>query len=211
MRFFSRFFAGGKARPEDLPDISGQVELGAADVAYRIIASQTNPDRSFRMVAGAIYRGKPVGFAFELGSSWRGYLAQGIGGALSRALGPDMGGMFAEAMGQLSLNQGLVTFHSIGEESDRFVAALARMYEVDPAGTAMKHSVPFAALSMDGDPELPQSGPVLLKLFFQADAEEDCAEVYANIDLHDERLEIREKDSGYRMALVRALTETGGV
>lgn len=206
MALFSRFF-GGQDQPGDLPDISGQVELGAADVAFRITGSRTNRDRSFRMTARALYRRQPVGFAFELGPSWGGNLGQGIGGALARALGPEMGGMFAEAFEQLSLNQGSVSFHSLGPESDRFVAVLARMYEVEPPGTAMKPSVPFAAISMDGDPARPQAGPVLMKLFFERDDPDDSVEVYANVDLPAGSLELREKDSAYRESLVRALAE----
>src|SRR5262249_9477688 len=152
----------------------------STDLVFRITESSTGADGSFRMVVRATYRGEVIGFALELGPSWSGDFGKEIGKALGGILGGQLGGMFAGALGGLSLNQGTVLFRSIGSESDRFVVALAQVYEVELAAAAMKQSVSFAAMSMKGNPQRPQSGPVLLKLFCE---EGDSAELYANIYL----------------------------
>ena len=57
------------------------------------------------------------------------------------------------------MNQGSVTFHSVGPESDNLLAAVSHVYRTEPPGTAMKEVVAFAAISMDGDPATPAAGP----------------------------------------------------
>ncbi len=212
MGFFSRFFgrrddASEDFPPEDLPVISSGDVGGMGDLMLRITKSQMGKDRSFQMVARATYQGEPVGFAFELGPSWRGDFGKSMGKTLKGVLGGELGDLFAGALGQLSLNQGSVTFRSLGLESDNFIAALSHVYRTTPPGNTMKQSVAFAAISMHGDPAQPEAGPVMMKLFF-GDGEESV-EVYANFNLRLNTLELREKDTGYRAALLRALTKAG--
>jgi hypothetical protein len=45
------------------------------------------------------------------------------------------------------------------------------------------------------------------KLFFFPDADKRYAEVYLNVDTHASVVQLNEKDNGYRVPLLRALTE----
>src|SRR5947209_4436338 len=141
MGFFSRLFGGRRDGPEKLSDLASTGGGGSTDLVFRITESGPGEDESFRIVARALCYGEIVSFALELGSCWEGDFGKEIG----KALGSVLGGMFAGAMGELSLNQGTVTFRSLGPESDRLIVALAQAYEAKPAGAAMKQSVPFAA------------------------------------------------------------------
>src|SRR5262249_38999701 len=137
MGFFSRLFGRRSEEPGELPDISSAGHGGATHLGFRLTEASTNVDRSFPVVLRATYRGEVIGFALELGPSWSGDFGKEIGKALGGILGGQLGGMFAGAMGELSLNQGTILFRSIGSESDRFVIALAQVYEVELAAATM--------------------------------------------------------------------------
>jgi hypothetical protein len=70
----------------------------------------------------------------------------------------------------------------------------------------MAASTKFTGLSLEGDPSKLDDGEVKIKLFFESNKEEAYAELYTNIDLPSKKLEFAEKDPGYRVALVKALT-----
>jgi hypothetical protein len=44
-----------------------------------------------------------------------------------------------------------------------------------------------------------------MKLFLEPSGDNDYAELYTNVALAARRLEVHEKDAGYRMPIVRAL------
>jgi hypothetical protein len=46
---------------------------------------------------------------------------------------------------------------------------------------------------------------VKIKLFFESDDEDRYGELFTNVELAARRLEVREKDEGYRLPVVRAL------
>ena len=63
----------------------------------------------------------------------------------------------------------------------------------------------FTGVSISGDARDLVSGPVAMKLFLEPSGDNDYAELYTNVALAARRLEVHEKDAGYRMPIVRAL------
>ncbi|PFH11174.1 hypothetical protein BCF11_3616 [Collimonas sp. PA-H2] len=106
-----------------------------------------------------------------------------------------------------STSWGGIRLRSLGKESDRFLALLARLYGIQANDFPMAQKIEFQAVSLQGDPALPDNGPVKMKLFFEGKTEAAYAEVYVNIDLKKGRLEFHEKDPGYRDALIDALRQ----
>lgn len=68
----------------------------------------------------------------------------------------------------------------------------------------------FTGISLGGDPRDLTKGPVKIKLFFESEEEDDYAELYTNIELAAHRLEVHEKDEGYRLPVIRALQTNRG-
>ena len=79
------------------------------------------------------------------------------------------------------------------------------LYEVYLNPKRMADATNFTAISLGGDPANPRSGPVMLKLFYESDVEDEEAELYLNIDAGKSRLVLAEKDPDYRKAVVLAL------
>lgn len=59
-----------------------------------------------------------------------------------------------------------VRFKSTGEESDRFVVAVAAVYDLEVAQGRMPEQLEFHGLCLAGDPARPQLGPVQLMLMY---------------------------------------------
>ena len=106
---------------------------------------------------------------------------------------------------QIVLESGEASFRSIGGQSDRLLRAMAAAYGLDAAESAMKDEVKFTAVALDGDPTADPPQALQFKLLFEPGGAGGYAEVYANIDLSEARVEIREKDQEYRRPLLAAL------
>jgi hypothetical protein len=101
--------------------------------------------------------------------------------------------------------QGVITYRSIGADSDTFVQVLDELYGTKLSPKVMIGEVRFTGISLGGDPRDLQSGPVKIKLFFESDKQDEYAELFTNIQLADHRLEFHEKDPDYRLAVIKAL------
>jgi hypothetical protein len=127
--------------------------------------------------------------------------------ALELVLGPEWReGSFADQPSY----QGMVTYRSVGAESDALVRTLDELYGTKAPPRAMARMTDFACVTLGGDPRELAKGPLHAKLFLEGEGEgeevEGYAELYTNVDLAKRRVEIREKDPEYRAAIVRALT-----
>ena len=71
----------------------------------------------------------------------------------------------------------------------------------------MRSETRFAGISLSGDPNRLDQGPIQIKLFFEPDDQARYAEAYANIDLQARNFEFAEKDVDYRAPLVRAFAK----
>jgi hypothetical protein len=71
----------------------------------------------------------------------------------------------------------------------------------------MRPETEFTGISLEGDPRDLTKGMVKIKLFFESEKQDEYAELFTNIDLRANRLEIREKDEEYRLPIIKALYE----
>ena len=101
--------------------------------------------------------------------------------------------------------RGVVTYRSTGSASDAFVQVLDELYGTKLTPKAMATETRFTGISLGGDPRDLTKGPVRIKLFFESGGQDDYAELYTNIELAARRLEVHEKDEGYRLPVIRAL------
>ncbi len=143
------------------------------------------PDGSQTIRASGMYKGSRVSLVIYLGAAWRhGSIDAGF---------------------RLTTYQGLVSFHSVGTESDRLLQAIDELYGTRQAPKAMRKATDFTAISLAGDPRNLAKDPVKIKLFFESNAEDQEAELFTNIELMARKLVIVVKDEEYRSASVRAL------
>jgi hypothetical protein len=168
-----------------IPQILSESEEGFADLVFAITASGVTASGGPCFDAEAVHEGTRVGLRLELPSEWSPREVGGIG-----------------------CFSGVVTYRSLGELSDRFVATLDRLYGVGLNPSRMNDGVRFDALTLGDDPRSLDAGMVHIKLFFESEDEDRYAEVYTNIDLPGRKVQIREKDGGYRRAIVQALAES---
>ena len=171
-----------------IPEITSQAEDGFHDFVFAIRSSEKMSDGSRRIRAAGTARGHPVEFDAILGSGWT-----------KGRLGPGM-----------DIYKGDVEIRSVGMPSDELVKAMDSIYQTNLHPNSMKPAARFTAISLEGNPGLPEKGPVKLKLFFESDKEELYAELYLNIDWAGSRVHLNEKDPDYRTAVIHALAESAG-
>lgn len=106
----------------------------------------------------------------------------------------------------LKVHWGQVEYRSLGPVSDDLLRVMAQAYEIGRPPDSMCTRRLFSAAVLQGDPAQPTASALRIKLFHEAEDENDYAEWFTNIDLASRRLEIREKDSAYREAIIRVLT-----
>jgi hypothetical protein len=168
-----------------LPEITSESEEGFHDLVLAIEDHKNLPDGAQSILASGMYKGKKVGLEINLGPAWR-----------SSAPDADV---------PIKTFQGSVSYHSVGAESDLLLRAMDELYETRRAPKAMNKATEFSAISLQGDPRDLSKEMVKIKMFFEANSEDQYAELFTNIDLKARKVYINEKDEGYRAAIVRAL------
>jgi len=153
------------------------------DLTLALTNFRGNEDWSSDFAAAATWDGNSVGFQFHLGAEWE---------AQEFDDGP-------------SAVWGTLTLVRAGDASDRFLRALAEVYDLEDAPARMADFVEFSAASLSGHPLHVKQGPLRMKLFHNADEEERYAELYCIIDFQKGRIQFRESSTDYRGALIDAL------
>jgi hypothetical protein len=99
--------------------------------------------------------------------------------------------------------------HSTGTESDNLVGLLALRYGHNSyAERSMLPRVAAQVVCLSGNPNLLPAEDLRMKFFFHPEEQEDrYAEVFVNVGHSYSSVEFHEKDNGYRLPLLRALTE----
>lgn len=169
------------ATAADIADLKITKEEGFVDLDFTLADARPGFATALTGQARGKLNGEIVGFSIDILNNWK-----------------------PQTNGNYTVYWGRVRFRSLGSESDKFVALLARLYGVKLDKAAMAPQVEFQAVSLEGDPMSPKRGPVKMKLFFEGKSESTYAEVYTNVDLNRGRLEFHEKDSGYRSAVIGA-------
>ena len=167
-----------------LPEITAESEEGLVDLLFHVQSHQRLADGSQTIRAAGLHKGREVSFEVVLGPTWKkGELAKGIPVQTS----PD------------------VSYRRTGPESDAFLQVLDELYGTNQSPRSMATNTPFTAISLKGNPAELAGGPVKMKLFYKKGGDKSYAELYTNIDLAARRLEVHEKDEGYRRPIIEAL------
>jgi hypothetical protein len=169
----------------ELPEITAECEEGYVDLVFRVKKHEPLADGSQSILAAGLHKGREVGFEFVLGPTWR-------KGKLRRDV-------------PIETSQGMVAYRGFGPKSDSFLQVLDELYGTKLSPKKMAADTPFTGISLEGDPGNLASGPVKMKLFYEKGGDDRYAELYTNIDLAARKLEVREKDEGYRRKVVQAL------
>ncbi len=167
------------------PEVTSEQEEGFHDLIFYIQGHKQLPDGSQSLRGEGTYKGRQLGLEVVLGPNWK-----------EGSLGKNI---------PLVTYQGLVTYRSTGTDSDALVQVLDELYGTKLSPKAMGREIQFTGISLEGDPRDLKKGPVNIKLFFESGKEDDYAELYTNIKLAGNRLEVHEKDEAYRSPIVKAL------
>lgn len=105
-----------------------------------------------------------------------------------------------------AFQEGTIKFSSIGEESDRFVKAIAALYEL-PTDHGMTDAVlaPLVFSSNKTVVDLTGNGTYAFKLFF-ANSEGEEAEVFAELNLYNRSFKMWAKDAVQHARILSAFT-----
>jgi hypothetical protein len=95
----------------------------------------------------------------------------------------------------------VVRMESTGPQSDAFLVSLGELYHTS-APSKMKASAVFDAIPLKGAPAVIGDQALEFKLFCQAQNDDQYCELYLNTDVPAGTVEIAEKDSDYRPAVL---------
>jgi len=168
------------------PDVKVAREGGFVDFEFPVQKVEQLKDGTRSVVVQGNLDGQAIGFAVEFHPNWK---AKRLDGS------------------EQSVYWGTGRFVSTGGDTDRFVAALARLYGLRSDRQA-KASVEAEVVGLADDPALMPTAPTRMKFFFQGDGSEaQYSEVFINTDLQRGVLQFNEKDQEYRTPLVGNLAK----
>jgi hypothetical protein len=173
--------------PEGLTDIDVSEPGGFVDLRLTIRSVERTANGEMAIEAYGLDHGKIVGIG-------AGLPAEMVAGKI------DSGGSRIEFV------KG-ITLRSLGEASDGLMVTMAHLYHVSNAPQRARSSVIATAAILQ---RTPRSGPLAnlqSKLFFNDSDEKRYAELYLNLDLATNTLELFEKDPDYRVDVIKALAE----
>lgn len=168
-----------------LPEITSESVPGEyfRDLIFHIQEHKRLADGAEVVRAAGFHKNEPLAFEVAFGPNWE-----------SGSLGND-----------LVSYSGIVTYRSVGVESDSFIRVLDEIYDVKLNPKKMRKETVFAALTLAGNPQDLNKGEVKMKLFYESNDQDKYAELYTNIDLSSRTLHLNEKDPDYRAPVIRAL------
>jgi hypothetical protein len=103
-----------------------------------------------------------------------------------------------------------VCFSRSGPESDRLIAAIAKLHGVETGAKQMVNQEAYTAIALHQGDINTETQPVKIKLFGNdAEAEDESRyyESFFNLDLQNRLVFWNEKDQEYRHALINSLAE----
>jgi hypothetical protein len=187
MAIFSIFGASSKESDAPLPEIITSVtEEGWHDFPFAIRKDEKLPDGSRALEARGLHRGREVGLLVVLGASW-----------------PEA--KFDQKV-PWTAYKGVITYRSLGRAIDSFLHIVDELYGTALHPKSMWVETKFTGISLGGKPDELEKEPVKIKVFYESDDEQRYAELFTNIDLQHQVLQINEKDKSYRKPVVRALS-----
>jgi len=173
---FSIFFGScDRAYQKPLPEITSQSEEGFNDLIFSIRRIEKMPDGSQAAHAFGLHHGREVGLVVIIGPKWS-----------KTSLSLD---------GPISAYQGVVTYRSIGAESDALLEIMDKLYGTALHPEAMHKETQFTDISLEGQPANLERGVTKIKLVYETDGQGQAAELFTDIDLQHAVLQINEKGS----------------
>ena len=180
MNLLSRLF-GSRPLPGRLNDTNGFLDIDLPLTSTKVVREATHIE------CRGIIDGSVVAFAVRLDPDWKAQQLQDSTAAVHWGTGA-LVARGAESKNFVSLLSLRCGYNSISERS-------------------MLASVPFQVVCLEGNPQPQPTRDVRTKLFFHAESEHRYAEVFLNLDGQAGVVQFHEKDNGYRLPLLRALTE----
>ena len=173
-----------------LEDITARFvpEEGWYDIFLKI-ADQNENDHSVIYIAKGLYEGKVVGLKLEVKKDM-------TAGLLPSA-----------EINQNAFYRNGIQFFSIGSESDELVRALSKLYQfptTNPFSESIAGAMTFSLNEIPVD--LKSKEHYKFKLFFHDDSEDLYCEMFCNINLVDDIIELHEKDEDYRENIIKTFT-----
>jgi hypothetical protein len=184
--------SAGNRQPEHTPvppasklaEIASEPDEGfGGDLIFQLEDYKLLPDGSQSLRAAGLHKGQEVRFEVMLNPSWK----------------------KASIADKIPIETGTLTYRRVSPESDAFLRVLDEIYHTNLKSREMAAETKFTAASLQGDPGNLANGEVKLKLFYETGVDHQYAELYTNIDLAARKLEVREKDEGYRRQVIQAL------
>jgi hypothetical protein len=172
--------------PPKLVEVNISADDGfGADVVFQLREHKLLADGTQTIRAAGLYKGREVAFDVVLAPTWK-----------KPNAGKDT---------SLVTGTGSVSYRRVGPESEAFLKMLDDLYRTNVNPKEMRAETTFSAAALKGDPGDLSKGPVMMKLFFETGRNDQYAELYTNIDLSARRVELAEKDEGYRRQVIAAL------
>lgn len=179
-----------EASGEDIITLTGPAKKSL----YLSIVETTEQDTAYIFNVQAVHDGEVVGFHISMDKN----IPAGI-----------------DEMGAVNENDGFTTgtikFIRSGDESDRFIQALANYWgmEVEEAAFSSEPVIPLVFSSNKSAISYDSPSTHNFKLFFNPDVHEP-GEMFFTHDTYLRRVELQEKDSVYREEVLRALSGNQG-
>jgi hypothetical protein len=171
----------------EIPELTEELEEGFVDLTLKMEGLVRKQDGMQQFEARASHKGRVVAFAVALGTTWR----------------PIEGTSEEFYCGEARLI-------SLGDESDAFIQVLDQLYETKAGTFHMGDNIRFTAVSLEGHPDRLAVDPLKMKMFFESENDDLCAEFYLNCDVNRNRVQFREKDTDFRAAVILALAQNEG-
>lgn len=194
MSFFLSLFGCNKTNSseENLPNITNveNPEEDFKDIVLKIV-EVSKQDNNFTYLVKGKYENNIVGLKLSI--------VNNIAAGISKDANINSGSFVKNG----------ITLESIGTESDNFVAALAKIYELKSTSKFSKKPVKVTVFPLnENTSDLSKPNYYKFKAFFNDEADEnDYAELFINLNLGNNTVEFNEKDSEYRTNVLKSLCE----
>jgi hypothetical protein len=187
MGLFSSLFGCGDNKKMDLVEITSRTEEDFHDFVLTIVDSKLTANGEYEITAKGKNKQEIVGLKIKV----RDNLKAGFAGS-------EVDNTAFESNG--------ATFYTIGQESDNLIKGISSLYAF-PTDNKFTNKISFDIFSLNQEQADLSKGYYKFKLFFDPNDELGLySELYLNINLPDNEVELKEKDPEYRENLIKAMT-----
>ncbi len=159
-------------------------EEGFVDIDLPISEYHIAKDGVLTVIARGKINGEVVAIAVDVGSDWKAQVVEDA---------------------SLTIYWGSGHIRSIGQESDAFLALLAKEYGTTAPAARMAPRTTITMAGLNSNPQNLRSKSAKIKVFFEEGGEAKYGEVFINIDLSKKVLEFHDKDPEYHRGIVSSL------